>query len=198
MGSARRRPKYFTTLYMNHLERSREIVPLASIQAMPGSVPSTTQELKRYGELRQETQMMADYNPTQQMRAKPYNRDRSSRTQRKGRKRTDKVDPSEYKIPIVKSKSMLISSILFIHPFKLSTISSTFCRRCNGRSSKYPNARQSHAAYMDDCTCSISNWFGCIDVDGIRGDTGENKKLKCTKTYGKSLDCKEIIDNILL
>ena len=54
------------------------------------------------------------------MRTKPYNRNRSSRTRRK---RTDNVGPSAYEIPIVESKSMLILSILFIHP--LSTTSST-------------------------------------------------------------------------
>ena len=58
---------------------------------------------------------------TQQMRTKPYNRNRSSRTRRK---RTDNVGPSAYEIPIVESKSVLILSILFIHP--LSSISSTF------------------------------------------------------------------------
>jgi hypothetical protein len=54
-GPARRRLNSFSISHMNHLERSQEIVPLASIQAMPGSVPTTTQELKRYGEPRQET-----------------------------------------------------------------------------------------------------------------------------------------------
>ena len=54
--------------------------------------------------------LMSDHTSTPQMRTKPYNRDRSRRTQRK---RTDRVDPSVYKIPIVKSKSMLILSILY-------------------------------------------------------------------------------------
>ena len=48
---------------------------------------------------------MADYNSTQQIRTKPYNRDRSNQTRRR---RTDKVDLSVYEIPIVESRSMLI------------------------------------------------------------------------------------------
>ena len=49
---------------------------------------------------------MADHNSTQQQRqTNPYNRNRSSRTQRR---RTDKVDPSVYEIPIVESRSMLV------------------------------------------------------------------------------------------
>ena len=41
--------------YMNYPERSQEIVPLVPIQAWPpGWMPTITQELKRYGELRHE------------------------------------------------------------------------------------------------------------------------------------------------
>ena len=39
---------------------------------------------------------MVDHNPNQEMRMKPYNRDRSRRTQRR---RTCKVGPSAYEIP---------------------------------------------------------------------------------------------------
>jgi hypothetical protein len=98
----------------NHPERSQEIVPQASIQTMSGSMPGITQDLERCGELRQRNPLMANHNSTQQIRTKPYNRDRSNRTRRR---RTDNVDPSTYQIPIMGSESMLIS--LF------STISST-------------------------------------------------------------------------
>ena len=53
---------------------------------------------------------MANHNSTQQMLKKPCKRDRYSRA---WRRRTDMVDPSVYEIPIVKSKSMLILSILY-------------------------------------------------------------------------------------
>jgi hypothetical protein len=54
------------------------------------------------------TSLMADHNPYPQMRTKPYNRDRSSRIW-KSLNRTDKIDPSVYAIPIMGSKSTLIS-----------------------------------------------------------------------------------------
>ena len=108
------------------------------------------------------------------MRTKPYNRDRSSRTRRK---RTDKVDPSVYKIPIVESKSRLISPSFINHFF----FSSTHCRRRDG--SKPSNARTSHGFNMEVCINTVSTWIGCIDVDSIRGDYKEHK---CTKTYRES------------
>ena len=81
--------------YMDDPERSQEIVPLVPTQAWPpGWMPTITQELKRYGELRHETydiaSWMADHNSTQRMRSKPYSRwDRSSRTRAW---RSNKVD----------------------------------------------------------------------------------------------------------
>jgi hypothetical protein len=106
---------------------------------------------------------MADHNSTQQTRTKPYNRDRSNRTRRR---RTDKVDPSVYEIPIVKSKSMLISLSILYRPFS-STI---LCRRRDGRWSKNPNAGTIHAVNMDVCTCAIDTCIVRIDVDSIRRD----------------------------
>ena len=46
---------YYTITHMNRLEPSEKIVPLASTRAMPGSMPTSTQELARYGEPRQRT-----------------------------------------------------------------------------------------------------------------------------------------------
>ena len=113
-GSARRRLYTSTIYYMNYLERSQRTVSLASIQAMPGWALTTTQELARYGEPRQGTPSMVDHNPTQQIRTKPYSRDRSNRT---WKRRTDKVDPLVYEIPITGSKSMLISLSILYQPF---------------------------------------------------------------------------------
>ena len=113
---------------MDYPEQSQEIVPLTRAAMLgwvpvvhirawpPGWMPTITQELKRYGELRHETHessWMADHNSTQRMRSKPYSRwDRSRRT---GGRRSDEVDPSAYKIPIIMgSKSKLIFAI---HPF---------------------------------------------------------------------------------
>ena len=52
-GAARRRLNTHTRLYMNHQERSQEIIPPASIQAWPRWVPLTTQELAGHGDPRQ-------------------------------------------------------------------------------------------------------------------------------------------------
>ena len=52
-----RSPKPHTKINVNHRERSKEIVPLASGHAMPGSVPTSAQELTRYGEPRQRTHL---------------------------------------------------------------------------------------------------------------------------------------------
>ena len=56
VGSTRWRPHYdITNMYMDHQGQSQRTRPLASIQAMPGSVPMTIQEMERYGEPRQRT-----------------------------------------------------------------------------------------------------------------------------------------------
>ena len=54
-GAVGRSLNAYTITYMNQLEPSEKIVPLASTRAMPGSMPTSTQELARYGEPRQRT-----------------------------------------------------------------------------------------------------------------------------------------------
>ena len=111
---------------MSYLERSREIVPLVPIRAMPGWMPAISQELKRYGEPRHESQSsyMADHSSTQRMQSKLYDtycRDRLSRTRtrtrgKRGRRpHRDNMHPSAYEVPIVGSKGMLISLSIFYH-----------------------------------------------------------------------------------
>lgn len=146
---------------MNHLERSQEIVPLASIRAMPRSVSTITQELKRYGEPRQETHCWLTTNSTQQIRTRSYNRDRSSQTQKR---RTDKADTSVYEILIMKSKSMSFSFSILYQPF----INNSSLQK------------------------AINTCIGCID----RQHT-QRQEIQMHKNVRTSLDCKEIIDNIL-
>ena len=113
-GSARRSLYTDTILNMNCPEQSQKTVPLVSIQASPGWAPTTTQELARYGEPRQGTPSMVNHHSTQQIRTKPYNRNRSNRTRKK---RTDKVDPLVYEIPTTGSKGVLISLSILYQPF---------------------------------------------------------------------------------
>ena len=106
------------------------------------------------------TPLMADHNSTPQKRTKPYNRDRSRRNRKSRYSRTDKVDPSEYEIPIMGSQSTSIRYRFAIHPLLIILLMS-LCRRCDGR---WSNAQTSHAVNMEDCPCTI-NTCGCIDVD---------------------------------
>ena len=102
-GSDRRRLQYKTKIYMDCLGRSQRTGPLASIQAMPGSVPTTGQELAWYGEPRQRTHWFVDCNLTQQtqMRYSPYRRNHSSRPPR------TRDNPSTYAIRMGDTNSTL-------------------------------------------------------------------------------------------
>ena len=110
--------------------------------------------------------LMADHNSTQQMRTKPYNRDRSSRPQKKVR--TDKVNTSAYEIPIMRTKSTLISLSILNRPFHQHP--TTLCRRRKGKCSKDSNTGTSHAANMVDCTYPVDTCTGCINVDSMHRD----------------------------
>jgi hypothetical protein len=59
--------------------------------------------------------LMVDHNPTQQMRITHDKRHRHPRSRRK--RRTDKVDPSMYEIPVVNLESKLISPSTLYQPF---------------------------------------------------------------------------------
>ena len=84
------------------------------------------------------TPLMADHNSTLQKRTKPYDRDRSSRNWKGQYSRTDKVNPSEYEIPIMGSQGTSIRYRFAIHPL-LSILLRSLCRRCDGR---WSNAQQ--------------------------------------------------------
>ena len=56
-GPARKNLHTHTNTYMNHLEWLSTTVPLVLIQAIPGSMPATTQEEERYGEPCQRTHL---------------------------------------------------------------------------------------------------------------------------------------------